>query len=140
MYLSIQDTCSLEGKLCVKARKHIKKQRHHFGDKDQYSQSYGFSSSHVQMSELDHKGGWVLKNWWLFFFFFSFIFISWRLITLHIVVGLVIHWHESAMDLHVFPIPIPPSHLPVYLIPLGLPSAPGPRKPNLKETHAPQCS
>ena len=22
--------------------------------------------------------------------------------------GLVIHWHESAMDLHVFPIPIPP--------------------------------
>ena len=25
-----------------------------------------------------------------------------------IVVGFVIHWHESAMDLHVFPIPIPP--------------------------------
>ena len=28
-----------------------------------YSQSYGFSSSHVQMWELDHKEGWVPKNW-----------------------------------------------------------------------------
>ena len=28
-------------------RLHIKKQRHHFADKDPYSQSYGFSSSHV---------------------------------------------------------------------------------------------
>ena len=28
-----------------------------------YSQSYDFSSSHVQMWELDHKEGWVLKNW-----------------------------------------------------------------------------
>ena len=27
------------------------------------SQSYGFSSSHVQMWELDHKEGWELKNW-----------------------------------------------------------------------------
>ena len=27
------------------------------------SQSYAFSSSHVQMWELDHKKGWVLKNW-----------------------------------------------------------------------------
>ena len=26
-------------------------------------QSYGFSSSHVWMWELDHKEGWVLKNW-----------------------------------------------------------------------------
>ena len=28
-----------------------------------YSQSYGFSSSHVRMPELDHKEGWVPKNW-----------------------------------------------------------------------------
>jgi len=28
-----------------------------------YSQSYGFSSSHVWMWELDHKEGWTLKNW-----------------------------------------------------------------------------
>ena len=27
------------------------------------SQSYSFSSSHVWMWELDHKEGWVLKNW-----------------------------------------------------------------------------
>ena len=27
------------------------------------TQSYGFSSSHVQMWELDHKKGWVLKKW-----------------------------------------------------------------------------
>ena len=30
-------------------RQHIKKQRHHFTDKGPYSQSYGFSSSHVWM-------------------------------------------------------------------------------------------
>ena len=29
------------------------------------SQSYGFSSSHVQMWELDYKENWVLKNWCL---------------------------------------------------------------------------
>ena len=27
-----------------------------------YSESYGFSSSHVQMWELDHKESWALKN------------------------------------------------------------------------------
>ena len=37
-----------------------------------------------------------------------------------------IHWHESAMDLHVIPHPDPPSHLPLHPIPLGLPSAPAP--------------
>ena len=41
----------------------LKKQRHHFANKVLYSQSYGFSSSHVGMWELDHKEGWVLKNW-----------------------------------------------------------------------------
>ena len=40
----------------------ISKKRHHFADKGPYSQSYGFSSSHVWMWELDHKKGWVLKN------------------------------------------------------------------------------
>ena len=28
-----------------------------------FSQSYGFSSSHVWMWNLDHKEGWVPKNW-----------------------------------------------------------------------------
>ena len=40
---------------------------HHFADKGPYSQSYGFSSSHVQMWELDHKEGhqWIdaFKLW-----------------------------------------------------------------------------
>ena len=31
--------------------------------KEVYSQSYGFSSSQVQMWELDPKEGWALKNW-----------------------------------------------------------------------------
>ena len=32
-------------------------------DKGPSNQSYGFSSSHVWVLELDHKEGWVLKNW-----------------------------------------------------------------------------
>ena len=46
-----------------KPTQHIKKQRHYFADKYPYSQSYGFSSSHVWMWELDHKEGSVPKNW-----------------------------------------------------------------------------
>ena len=46
-----------------KPRQYIKKQRYHFADKGLSSQSYGFSNSHVWMWELDHKDGWVLKNW-----------------------------------------------------------------------------
>ena len=42
---------------------HIKKDRHLFANKGLYSQSYDFSSSLVQMWELDHKEGWALKNW-----------------------------------------------------------------------------
>ena len=38
-------------------------QRHHFANKGPYSQSYGVSSSHVWMWELNHKEGWVMKNW-----------------------------------------------------------------------------
>ena len=45
-------------------RQHIKKQRHYFSDKGPSSQSYGFSSSHVWMWELDHKESWTLKNWY----------------------------------------------------------------------------
>ena len=46
-----------------KPRQHIKNQRHYFANKDLYSQSYGFSRSHVWMWRLDHKEGWVLNNW-----------------------------------------------------------------------------
>ena len=39
------------------------KWRHNFANKGLYSQSYGFSSSHVWIWELDHKEGWASKNW-----------------------------------------------------------------------------
>ena len=57
----------LEGKAIisenyVKPRQRIKKQRHSFAHKGLYSQSYGFSSSHVWMWELDYKERWALKN------------------------------------------------------------------------------
>ena len=41
----------------------LKSRDHHFADKGPYSQSYGFSSSHAQMWELDHKESWAPKNW-----------------------------------------------------------------------------
>ena len=44
-------------------RKHIKKQRHYFANKGPSCQSYGFSSSHVWMWELDYEESWALKNW-----------------------------------------------------------------------------
>ena len=46
-----------------KTRQFSKKQRHHFVDRCLYTQSYGFSSSHVWMWELDCKEGLALKNW-----------------------------------------------------------------------------
>ena len=44
-------------------RHHIKKQRHYFANKGPSSLSYGFSSSHVWMWELDYKESWALMNW-----------------------------------------------------------------------------
>ena len=48
-----------------KPRQCVKKQRHYFADSGPYSQGYGLSSNHVQLWELDHKEGWVLKDWCL---------------------------------------------------------------------------
>ena len=63
--------CSHEIKRCLflgeksydKPRQCVKKQRHHFVEKGPYGQSCGFSSSHIQMWELDHTEGWAPKNW-----------------------------------------------------------------------------
>ena len=41
----------------------MKKQRHYFANKGLSSQSYGFSSGHAWMWELDYKESWVLRNW-----------------------------------------------------------------------------
>ena len=38
-------------------------QRQHFANKGPSSQSYGFSSIHVWMWEMDYKEGWAPKNW-----------------------------------------------------------------------------
>ena len=35
----------------------------YFANRGPYSQSYGFSSSHAWMQQLDRKGGWAPKNW-----------------------------------------------------------------------------
>ena len=50
-------------KSCDQPRQHIKKQRHYFANKGPSRQSYGFSSSHVWMWELDCKESWAMKNW-----------------------------------------------------------------------------
>ena len=44
-------------------RQHIKKQRHYFPDNTPYHQTYGFSTSHLWMWELDHKESWARNNW-----------------------------------------------------------------------------
>ena len=41
----------------------ILKSRDNFANKGPSSQSFGFSSGHVWMWELDHKEGWAPKNW-----------------------------------------------------------------------------
>ena len=45
-------------------RQHVKKQRHDFANQGQSSHSYGFSSGHVWMWELDYKESWAPK--WCF--------------------------------------------------------------------------
>ena len=81
----------------------------------------------------------ILTNWlipsflfcfvscsFLFYLFFPFIFIIWRLITLQYCSGFC---HTLTWISHGFtciPHPNPPSHLLLHPILLGLPSAPGP--------------
>ena len=51
--MKLKDTCCLAGKLWQTSC--IKKQKHHFTNKGPWSQSYGFSSSHVRMWETIKK-------------------------------------------------------------------------------------
>ena len=46
-----------------KPRQNIKKQTHYFANKGPSNQSYGSSSSHVWMWELDQLESWAQKNW-----------------------------------------------------------------------------
>ena len=54
---------SLLGRKAMTNLESVLKSRHHFANKGPYSQTYGFSSSRVQMWESDHKESWVPKNW-----------------------------------------------------------------------------
>ena len=60
--MKLKDTCSWK-KSYDKPRQHNKKQKYHFADADLCSQSYGFSSSHVQMWELNQVQMWELEHW-----------------------------------------------------------------------------
>ena len=55
--------CSLLGKKAMTNLDSILKSKDVSANKGPSSQSYGFSSSHVWMWELDYKESWVLKNW-----------------------------------------------------------------------------
>ena len=64
------ETCSHEIKRCLLLGRKVMtnldsilKSRDYFANKDPYSQSYGFSSSHGWMWELDYKENWAPKNW-----------------------------------------------------------------------------
>ena len=79
-----------------KPRQHIKKQRHYFAYKGPYSQSHGFSSSHVQMWELDNKKVWVPKNWCLWTVMLGRLLrIPW---TASIDSGQ--YWRKSTLNIH----------------------------------------
>ena len=63
--------CSHEIKRCLLLGRKVmtnldsifKSKRHYFVNKDLSSQSYGFSSGHVWIWELDYKESWAPKNW-----------------------------------------------------------------------------
>ena len=59
--MKLKDTYSLEEKY-DQPRQHIKKQRHYFANEGPSSQSYGFSSGHVWIWELDCEENWAPKN------------------------------------------------------------------------------
>ena len=55
--------CLLLGRKAMTNLDSILKSRHYFTNKGPSNQSYGFSSSHVWMWELDSKESWTPKNW-----------------------------------------------------------------------------
>ena len=60
--MKLKRACSLEEKLSQTLHS-VLKSRNITTNKGSYSQSYGFSSSRVWLWALNHKEGWVLKNW-----------------------------------------------------------------------------
>ena len=60
--MKLKDICSLEESY-DQPNQYIKKKRHYIADKCLSNQSYGFSSSHVWMWELDYKETWAPRIW-----------------------------------------------------------------------------
>ena len=60
--MKLKDACSWKESY-DQPTQHIKKQRYYFANKGSSSHSYGFSSCHVRMWELDYGENWALKNW-----------------------------------------------------------------------------
>ena len=61
--------------------------------------------NHIDTGRSTHH----LRRQFYYFFKFIFLFISFYLFIYFLfVVNFLIHWNETAMGLHVFPIPIPP--------------------------------
>ena len=68
--ITVDDDCSHEIKRhfllerkAMTSLDSILKSRDYFANKSPSSQSYGFSSSHIWMWELEYKECWALKNW-----------------------------------------------------------------------------
>ena len=72
-----------------------------------------------------YKGSETESGKFVIIFILFYFFISWRLITLQYCSGFrhTLKWISHGFTC--VPHPNPPSHLPLYLIPLGLPSASG---------------
>ena len=69
--ITADDDCSHEIKRCLFLGRKVvtnldsilKCREHYFANRGLSGQSYGFSSSHVRMWELDYKESWAPKNW-----------------------------------------------------------------------------
>ena len=97
--------------------------RRNITDKGPSSQSYGFSSRHVWMWELDHKAEHQRIDAFCFFILSCYSFISFFFLICSEFCH-TLKW--NGLEFTCLPHPDPPSHLPLHPLPPGLPRAPVP--------------